>query len=84
VTISGNLGDDVGAGFYSNDPGSLRFVTITNKMTGADSPTAGAGINAFPSGAGKAARENRLMADSPAAGLGAGRGSAFTGVRAPA
>ncbi len=60
-TISGNLGDDVGAGFYSNGPGSLRFVTIANNVAGADSPTAGAGINVFPSGAVKVALKNVLL-----------------------
>lgn len=61
-TLSGNLGDDVGAGFYSNGPASLRFVTIANNIAGADAPTAGAGINTFPSGAVNVALKNVLLA----------------------
>ena len=61
-TLSGNLGDDVGAGFYSNGPASLRFVTIANNVAGADSPTAGAGINTFPSGAVNVTLKNVLLA----------------------
>ena len=47
-TISGNFGTDVGAGFYHNGSAQLNFVTIANNLAGADSPTAGAGINVFP------------------------------------
>jgi predicted outer membrane repeat protein len=61
-TISGNLGDDVGAGFYSNGPGSLRFVTIANNVAGADAPTAGAGVNVFPSGDVSVSLKNVLLA----------------------
>jgi len=61
-TLSGNLGDDVGAGFYSNGPASLRFVTIANNISGADAPTAGSGINVFPSGAVAVALKNVLLA----------------------
>lgn len=61
-TISGNLGDDVGAGFYSNGPGVLRFVTIANNVSGADSGSAGSGINVFPSGAVAVTLRNVLLA----------------------
>ncbi|MDO9165759.1 MAG: right-handed parallel beta-helix repeat-containing protein [Rhodoferax sp.] len=61
-TISGNLGDDVGAGFYSNGPGVLRFVTIANNVSGADSGSAGSGINVFPSGAVAVTLKNVLLA----------------------
>lgn len=61
-TLSGNLGDDVGAGFYANGPTSLRFVTIANNIAGADAPTAGAGINTFPSGSVNVTVKNVLLA----------------------
>jgi CSLREA domain-containing protein len=49
-TLSGNLARDVGAGFYHNGEGDLRFVTIANNITGTDADFAGSGINTFPSG----------------------------------
>jgi predicted outer membrane repeat protein len=61
-TLSGNLGDDVGAGFYHQGAASLRFVTIANNISGADAPTAGSGINVFPSGAVAVALKNVLLA----------------------
>ncbi len=61
-TLSANLGDDVGAGFYANGPASLRFVTIANNIAGADSPTAGAGVNTFPSGSVNVTLKNVLLA----------------------
>lgn len=47
-TISGNIGSDVGAGLYTNGNAQLNFVTIARNLAGADSPTAGSGLNAFP------------------------------------
>lgn len=47
-TLSGNIGADVGAGLYTNGSANLTFVTIANNLAGADSPTAGSGINVFP------------------------------------
>jgi hypothetical protein len=47
-TLSGNIGSDVGAGLYTNGSANLNFVTIANNLAGADSPTAGSGINVFP------------------------------------
>lgn len=47
-TISGNIGEDVGAGLYTNGNAQLNFVTIARNLAGADSPTAGSGLNAFP------------------------------------
>jgi len=61
-TLSGNLGSDVGAGLYHQGPASLRFVTIANNISGADAPTAGSGINVFPSGAVAVALKNVLLA----------------------
>ncbi len=61
-TISGNLGEDVGAGLYTYGSGSLLFVTIANNIAGADSPTSGAGLNVFPSGAVSVALRNVLLA----------------------
>jgi predicted outer membrane repeat protein len=60
-TLSGNLGDDVGAGFYHNGSASLSFVTIANNIAGADSPTAGSGINTFPSGTVSVSLKNVLL-----------------------
>jgi predicted outer membrane repeat protein len=60
-TISGNLAEDVGAGFYANGPTTLRFVTIANNIAGADSPAAGVGINAFPSGSVAVSLKNVLL-----------------------
>jgi len=51
-TLSGNIGSDVGAGFYTNGSANLNFVTIANNLAGADSPTAGSGINVFPASSG--------------------------------
>ena len=50
-TLSGNFGKDVGAGLYTNGGAELRNVTIADNLAGADAPTAGSGINTFPSGA---------------------------------
>jgi len=63
-TLSGNLAEDVGAGLYTNGIASLRFVTIANNITGAESGTAGAGINTFPSGAVAVTLKNVLLADN--------------------
>lgn len=63
-TISGNLADDVGAGFYANGPTSLLFVTIANNIAGADAPSAGSGINAFPSGTVAVNVKNVLLASN--------------------
>lgn len=60
-TISGNLGDDVGAGLYTNSPAVLNFVTIANNIAGADSSTAGAGINVYPSGSVMVSVKNVLL-----------------------
>jgi hypothetical protein len=51
-TLSGNIGSDVGAGLYTNGSAELNFVTIANNLAGADSPTAGSGINVFPASTG--------------------------------
>lgn len=48
-TLSGNIGTDVGGGLYSNGSALLNFVTIARNLAGADSATAGAGINTYPS-----------------------------------
>ena len=48
-TLSGNIGTDVGGGLYTNGAAELRFVTIANNFAGADSSSAGSGINTFPS-----------------------------------
>lgn len=47
-TLSGNIGSDVGGGLYTNGNAQLKFVTIAQNLSGADSPTAGSGINLFP------------------------------------
>lgn len=47
-TLSGNKGTDVGAGLYTNGSAQLLFVTIANNLAGADSSSAGSGINLFP------------------------------------
>jgi CSLREA domain-containing protein len=47
-TLSGNKGTDVGAGLYTNGSANLKFVTIANNLSGADSSGAGSGINVFP------------------------------------
>lgn len=61
-TLSGNLAQDVGAGFYHNGQAVLRFVTIANNVTGADSASAGSGINTFPSGSVAVDLRNVLLA----------------------
>ncbi|WP_119353603.1 choice-of-anchor Q domain-containing protein [Azohydromonas sediminis] len=61
-TISGNTGSDVGAGVYTNGVAELRFVTIANNLAGADSPTAGSGVNTFPSGSASVTLKNVLLA----------------------
>jgi len=60
-TISGNLGEDVGAGLYTNSPASLRFVTIANNISGAESASAGSGINVYPSGSVVVSLKNVLL-----------------------
>lgn len=60
-TVSGNLARDVGAGFYSNGPANLRFVTIANNVSGGDAPSAGSGINTFNSGATEVTVKNVLL-----------------------
>ena len=60
-TLSGNLARDVGAGFYSNGPANLRFVTIANNVSGGDAPSAGSGINTFNSGATEVTVKNVLL-----------------------
>lgn len=61
-TLSGNLARDVGAGFYHNGPANLSFATIANNISGADSDSAGSGINTFPSGSVLVAVKNLLLA----------------------
>ncbi len=69
-TISGNIGADVGAGFYTNGSANLNFVTIANNLAGADSPTAGSGINVFPAStaANAVTLKNVLLSGNKAAG----------------
>jgi len=61
-TISGNFGEDVGAGLYTNGAASLRFVTIANNFTGAESDTSGSGVNVFPSEAVAVTLRNVILA----------------------
>jgi predicted outer membrane repeat protein len=63
-TLSGNIGSDTGGGLYTNGSAELRFVTIAKNLAGADSSTAGSGINTFPSSAGGVTLKNVLMADN--------------------
>lgn len=65
-TISGNIGSDVGAGLYTNGSAELNFVTIAKNLAGADSPTAGSGINVFPASAtaNTLTLKNVLLADN--------------------
>ena len=70
-TLSGNIGSDVGAGLYTNGAANLNFVTIANNLAGADSPTAGSGINLFPASttANAVTLKNVLLAGNKAAWL---------------
>jgi CSLREA domain-containing protein len=70
-TLSGNIGSDVGAGLYTNGSANLNFVTIANNLAGADSPTAGSGINVFPASttANTVSLRNVLLSGNKAAWL---------------
>lgn len=65
-TISGNIGSDVGAGLYTNGSVELNFVTIAKNLAGAESSTAGSGINLFPASTGTnlVTLKNVLLADN--------------------
>ncbi|MFM2036245.1 MAG: hypothetical protein RL459_1510, partial [Pseudomonadota bacterium] len=64
-TVSGNIGTDVGGGLYTRGAADLRFVTIANNLAGADSSSAGAGINTFPSSnTNQVSLKNVLLADN--------------------